>query len=53
MRMLANLPHQCPAVMLWHPVFGFDEIASVDAGVKVLLQLQFFGTAQFRFGGCF
>ena len=53
MRMLANLPHQRPAVVFWHPVFRFDEIASVDAGVKFLLQLQFFGTAQLRFGSSF
>ena len=43
--MLADLAHQRLAVMLGHPVLGFDEVACVDLGVEPALQLSLFERA--------
>ena len=41
--MLADLPRQRLAVVLGHPILGFDEVAGVDALVKALLQRHLIG----------
>jgi hypothetical protein len=40
---LADLPHQGPAVVGGHPILGLDEFARVDAGVETSLALRLFG----------
>ena len=43
MGMLADLAHQSLAVMLGHPVLGFDEVAGINAGFKRRLGLGLLG----------
>ena len=41
--MLADLPHQRLAVVIGHPVLGFDELALVDAGFEARFELRLVG----------
>jgi len=53
MGVLADLAQQRLAVVVRHPVLGFDEVAGVDAIVEALLQLRFLGRAQGRLVAAF